>query len=43
MVYESNQCYKTGANVEGILRQAADVDDVERRVHAYEQGLCICS
>ncbi|KAK7282882.1 hypothetical protein RIF29_11983 [Crotalaria pallida] len=27
-----------GANVEGILRQAADVDDVERRVREYEQG-----
>ncbi|XP_039687703.1 rho GTPase-activating protein REN1 isoform X3 [Medicago truncatula] len=27
-----------GARVEGILRQAADVDDVERRVREYEQG-----
>ncbi|KAE9587099.1 putative Rho GTPase activation protein [Lupinus albus] len=27
-----------GSNVEGILRQAADVDDVERRVREYEQG-----
>ncbi|MED6194292.1 hypothetical protein PIB30_027136, partial [Stylosanthes scabra] len=27
-----------GANVEGILRQAADVEDVERRVREYEQG-----
>ncbi|KAG2400039.1 Rho GTPase-activating protein [Vigna angularis] len=27
-----------GANVEGILRQAADVDEVERRVREYEQG-----
>ncbi|XP_058781220.1 rho GTPase-activating protein REN1-like isoform X4 [Vicia villosa] len=27
-----------GASVEGILRQAADVDDVERRVREYEQG-----
>jgi len=26
--------------VEGILRQAADVDEVERRVREYEQGLC---
>lgn len=29
-----------GVKVEGILRQAADVDDVERRVREYEQGLC---
>ncbi|CAK8568206.1 unnamed protein product [Lathyrus sativus] len=27
-----------GASVEGILRQAADVDDVEHRVREYEQG-----
>uniref|UniRef100_A0A0R0JJU1 Rho-GAP domain-containing protein n=1 Tax=Glycine max TaxID=3847 RepID=A0A0R0JJU1_SOYBN len=27
-----------GANIEGILRQAADVDEVERRVREYEQG-----
>ncbi|KAG2698787.1 hypothetical protein I3760_07G164800, partial [Carya illinoinensis] len=27
-----------GVKVEGILRQAADVDDVERRVWEYEQG-----
>ncbi|GJX98949.1 Rho GTPase-activating protein REN1-like protein [Tanacetum coccineum] len=27
-----------GVNVEGILRQAADVDDVERRIREYEQG-----
>ncbi|XP_043709396.1 rho GTPase-activating protein REN1-like isoform X2 [Telopea speciosissima] len=27
-----------GVKVEGILRQAADVDDVERRVREYEQG-----
>ncbi|XP_058097013.1 rho GTPase-activating protein REN1-like isoform X4 [Magnolia sinica] len=27
-----------GVRVEGILRQAADVDDVERRVQEYEQG-----
>lgn len=26
--------------MEGILRQAADVDEVERRVREYEQGLC---
>lgn len=41
--YESNKYYKIGANVEGILRQAADVDEVERRVREYEQGLCFCS
>lgn len=28
----------TGVKVEGILRQAADVDEVERRVRDYEQG-----
>ncbi|XP_021903396.1 rho GTPase-activating protein REN1, partial [Carica papaya] len=27
-----------GIKVEGILRQAADVDDVERRIREYEQG-----
>lgn len=27
-----------GAKVEGILRQAADVDDVEHRIREYEQG-----
>ncbi|KAL2471398.1 Rho GTPase activation protein (RhoGAP) with PH domain [Abeliophyllum distichum] len=27
-----------GVKVEGILRQAADVDDVERRIRDYEQG-----
>ncbi|XP_012568403.1 rho GTPase-activating protein REN1 isoform X2 [Cicer arietinum] len=27
-----------GVKVEGILRQAADVDDVEKRVREYEQG-----
>ncbi|XP_045823067.1 rho GTPase-activating protein REN1-like isoform X1 [Trifolium pratense] len=27
-----------GSRVEGVLRQAADVDDVERRVREYEQG-----
>jgi hypothetical protein len=40
---EFNKYYKIGARVEGILRQAADVDDVERRVREYEQGLCFCS
>ncbi|KAK3030730.1 hypothetical protein RJ639_036534 [Escallonia herrerae] len=28
-----------GVKVEGILRQAADVDDVESRIREYEQGL----
>lgn len=28
----------SGVNVEGILRQAADVDDVEHRIREYEQG-----
>ncbi|KAJ7964982.1 Rho GTPase-activating protein 7 [Quillaja saponaria] len=29
---------KFGINVEGILRQSADVEEVDRRVHEYEQG-----
>ncbi|XP_010519804.1 PREDICTED: rho GTPase-activating protein 7 isoform X2 [Tarenaya hassleriana] len=29
---------KYGTNVEGILRQSADVEEVERRVQEYEQG-----
>lgn len=29
----------TGVGVEGILRQSADVEDVERRVREYEQGV----
>lgn len=28
-----------GIRTEGILRQAADVDDVEQRIREYEQGL----
>lgn len=28
----------TGIKVEGILRQSADVEEVERRVQEYEQG-----
>ncbi|XP_071728756.1 rho GTPase-activating protein REN1-like [Rutidosis leptorrhynchoides] len=37
---EKALCYVEdfGINVEGILRQAADVDDVERRIKEYEQG-----
>ncbi|KAL4556487.1 hypothetical protein LXL04_039142 [Taraxacum kok-saghyz] len=37
---EKALCYVEdhGINVEGILRQAADVDDVERRIREYEQG-----
>lgn len=30
----------TGIKVEGILRQSADVEEVERRVQEYEQGIC---
>jgi hypothetical protein len=29
-----------GVGVEGILRQCADVDDVDRRIKEYEQGMC---
>ncbi|KAJ7960548.1 Rho GTPase-activating protein 7 [Quillaja saponaria] len=29
---------KFGINVEGILRQSADVEEVDQRVHEYEQG-----
>lgn len=29
----------TGTKVEGILRQAADVEEVDRRVQEYEQGI----
>lgn len=29
---------KFGTKVEGILRQSADVEEVDRRVHEYEQG-----
>nr|XP_027102572.1 rho GTPase-activating protein 7-like isoform X1 [Coffea arabica] len=29
---------KYGTKVEGILRQSADVEEVDRRVHEYEQG-----
>jgi phage-related minor tail protein len=28
----------TGTKIEGILRQSADVEEVERRVQEYEQG-----
>jgi hypothetical protein len=28
-----------GVRIEGILRQAADVDDVEHRIREYEKGL----
>ncbi|KAI3751796.1 hypothetical protein L2E82_22887 [Cichorium intybus] len=37
---EKALCYVEdyGIDVEGILRQAADVDDVERRIREYEQG-----
>jgi hypothetical protein len=26
--------------VEGVLRQAADVEEVDKRLQEYEQGLC---
>jgi hypothetical protein len=29
----------TGTKVEGILRQSADVEEVDRRVQEYEQGI----
>lgn len=31
--------YLVGVKTEGILRQAADVEDVERRIQEYEKGL----
>lgn len=31
--------FPTGTKVEGILRQAADVEEVDRRVQEYEQGI----
>lgn len=31
----------TGVKIEGILRQAADVDDVECRIREYKQGLFV--
>ena len=30
--------FVAGTKVEGILRQSADVEEVDRRVHEYEQG-----
>lgn len=32
-----------GIKVEGILRQSADVEEVEQRVHEYEQGRLWCN
>lgn len=29
----------SGTKVEGILRQSADVEEVDRRVQEYEQGI----
>lgn len=37
---EVNYLFPTGTKVEGILRQSADVEEVERRVQEYEQGTC---
>lgn len=31
--------YSLGTKVEGILRQSADVEEVDRRVQEYEQGI----
>lgn len=31
-------CLLAGTKVEGILRQSADVEEVDRRVQEYEQG-----
>lgn len=31
--------FSTGTKVEGILRQSADVEEVDRRVQEYEQGI----
>lgn len=31
--------FLTGTKVEGILRQSADVEEVDRRVQEYEQGI----
>lgn len=39
--YGASFCPHTGTKVEGILRQSADVEEVERRVYEYEQGIDI--
>lgn len=31
--------FRAGTKVEGILRQSADVEEVDRRVQEYEQGM----
>lgn len=36
-------CFASGTKVEGILRQAADVEEVDHRVQEYEQGICFAS
>lgn len=36
-------CFATGTKVEGILRQSADVEEVDHRVQEYEQGICSAS
>jgi hypothetical protein len=38
--FERNSHLNPGVRVEGILRQSADVDDVDQRVKEYEQGAC---
>ena len=37
-----NPLNSTGTNTEGILRQAADVEEVDRRIQEYEQGFLFC-
>jgi hypothetical protein len=38
MALKRNSHLNPGVRVEGILRQSADVDDVDQRVKEYEQG-----
>jgi hypothetical protein len=40
MALKRNSHLNPGVRVEGILRQSADVDDVDQRVKEYEQGAC---
>jgi hypothetical protein len=40
MALKRNSYLNPGVRVEGILRQSADVDDVDQRVKEYEQGAC---
>jgi hypothetical protein len=38
--YLKYEYFLAGIKVEGILRQAADVEEVDRRLQEYEQGFC---